>query len=432
MASKGMEARLAAAALLHGVLFEKRTMADLVGRLDSAFARLKPAEKARAQSLAASVLRHLEPIDAVLANFLEKAPPLKLRNALRMAAVEMLVDGIADHAAVDAAVEITRAAQKTAHLIGLSNAVARRVAREGPALWQDHAVQSLASWLAKPVIKNFGRDALRGIEAAHAKGAPLDLTFASDSVRDAMATELNGSVTPTGSLRLTGHHQVSALPGYEDGQWWVQDAAAAIPARLLGDVAGQHILDICAAPGGKTLQLAAAGAQVTALDLSGFRLKRLRENLSRTGLQADIVEADALLWQPDQKFDAVLLDAPCSATGTIRRHPDLPFAKMGVDLAPLFELQSNLIDRALACLKPGGRMIYCTCSLLPREGERQIADALLRHPQLTVDEIDLSALGLDAAWRTEDGGVRLRPDYWPEIGGMDGFYMTRLSNGPGA
>ncbi len=427
MATKGMEARLAAAALLHGVLFEKRTLSEQTQRRDSNFAKLKPAEKARAQSLATGVLRHLEPLDQVIDRFLNKPTPLKLRNALRMAAAEILVDGIADHAAVDAAVEVTRAAQKTAHLTGLTNAVARKIAQEGPALWQDHTVQKLAPWLAKPVVKNYGKDALEGIEMAHARGAPLDLTFKDTATRDVFAAKIDSTVLPTGSLRLHGNHQISALPGYDAGDWWVQDAAATVPIKLLGKISGKNVLDLCAAPGGKTLQLATAGAQVTAVDASDFRLKRLHENLNRTGLAADVVSADILNWSPDHQFDAVLLDAPCSATGTIRRHPDLPFAKMGVDLAPLFELQSAMIDKALSFLKPGGNMVYCTCSLLPREGERQITDALQRHADVSVRAEDPAEMGLNANWRTAEDGLRLRPDYWPDLGGMDGFYIAVLT-----
>jgi 16S rRNA (cytosine967-C5)-methyltransferase len=195
-------------------------------------------------------------------------------------------------------------------------------------------------------------------------------------------------------------------------------------ARLLDAQKGEVVLDLCAAPGGKTLQLAATGAKVTAVDISSPRLARLHENLARTGLTASIIATDALHWEPGYLFDAVLLDAPCSATGTLRRHPDLPFSKDGSDVPQLVALQAALIDRALGFLKPGGRLVFCTCSLLAEEGEDQLTATLARHPALTVEPPTLQ--GIDPAWITPDGGLRLRPDYWADIGGIDGFFMARL------
>jgi 16S rRNA (cytosine967-C5)-methyltransferase len=237
-------------------------------------------------------------------------------------------------------------------------------------------------------------------------------------------------VLPTGSLRLARPGQISALPGFAEGAWWVQDAAAALPARMLGEVAGREVLDLCAAPGGKTLQLAAAGARVTALDASEPRLGRLRENLARTGLGAEIVVADALAWQPGRQFDAILVDAPCSATGTIRRHPDLPHIRRPTDLAALTELQARLLARAWHWLAPGGRIVFCTCSLLPAEGEDQVARFLAAHADASVVRPDPTALGIAPGWIDAAGGLRLRPDYWPERGGMDGFHATALTKSP--
>ncbi|MCT4373659.1 RsmB/NOP family class I SAM-dependent RNA methyltransferase, partial [Yangia mangrovi] len=260
---------------------------------------------------------------------------------------------------------------------------------------------------------------------AHAAGAPLDITVASDAA--GWAGKLGAELLPTGSLRLAEPGQVSALPGFDEGAWWVQDAAAAIPAKLLGDVAGLTVLDMCAAPGGKTMQLAAAGAEVTALDLSEGRMARITENLLRTGLKAVTVVGDAL--EAEGSFDAILLDAPCSATGTIRRHPDLPHAKQGEGISELIGLQAAMIDHALGLLKPGGRLVFCTCSLLPDEGECQVEEALARHDGLTV--APLEAAWIEPKWRSEEGGLRLRPDYWPERGGMDGFYVAVLQKPAG-
>jgi 16S rRNA (cytosine967-C5)-methyltransferase len=235
----------------------------------------------------------------------------------------------------------------------------------------------------------------------------------------------DGVTLPNGSIRLAHSGQISALPGYASGDWWVQDAAASMAARLLNAQPGEAVLDLCAAPGGKTMQLADAGARVTALDISAPRLERLRENLARTGLQAEVVVADALEWAPATTYDAILLDAPCSATGTIRRHPDLPHVKDGSDLPALISLQAALMDRALGWLKPGGRLVFCTCSLLPEEGEHQLTAALSRHPGLSVLRPDLP--GIAPEWITPAGGLRLRPDHWADLGGMDGFFMVCLT-----
>ena len=236
---------------------------------------------------------------------------------------------------------------------------------------------------------------------------------------------LKGEILPTGSIRLKDAGQVSALPGFEAGDWWVQDAAAAIPVMVLDPQKGEKILDLCAAPGGKTMQLAAAGADVTAVDASEGRMIRVGENLKRTGLSAKTVKSDAFAFT-EGGFDAILLDAPCSATGTIRRHPDLPYAKDGSEFGMLIDQQARMIDHALSLLKPGGRLVFCTCSLLPDEGEVQVEEALERHKGLTVEPAAFDRTGIDAAWCTEDGGLRLRPDYWADNGGMDGFYIAQL------
>jgi 16S rRNA (cytosine967-C5)-methyltransferase len=277
----------------------------------------------------------------------------------------------------------------------------------------------MPQWLRQPLVHRWGRDVVSAIETIQGQTPPLDLTPKTTMPAIDAATAL-----PTGSTRLAQSTQVSTLPGFATGDWWVQDAAAALAAKLVDAQSGESVLDLCAAPGGKTLQLAATGAQVTAIDISTPRLARLHENLARTGLAADVITTDALHWQPPTRFDAVLLDAPCSATGTLRRHPDLPFIKDDNDIPALVALQSALIDRALTFLKPGGRLVFCTCSLLAEEGEDQLTAALSRHPGLTVERPTLQ--GIEPDWITPEGGLRLRPDYWAEIGGMDGFFMARL------
>jgi 16S rRNA (cytosine967-C5)-methyltransferase len=242
---------------------------------------------------------------------------------------------------------------------------------------------------------------------------------------EAWEKTLGAKLLPGGSLRLPSGAQVSALPGYAEGAWWVQDAGATVAARVLNAEAGERVLDLCAAPGGKTMQLAATGAQVTALDVSQSRMARVADNLARTGLKAELVVADALKWEPDHSFDAVLLDAPCSATGTLRRHPDLGYARDGSGIAELVALQSALLDRAAGFLKPGGRLVYCTCSLLPEEGEEQIDAFLRRAPSFGLADIKSD----DPAWPVPRG-LRIRPDHWEQIGGIDGFFVACLENRP--
>jgi 16S rRNA (cytosine967-C5)-methyltransferase len=405
--AEGVKARAAAVTVLDAVLGEGRMLAE------GAAADLPPEDRARALRLAAAVLRQLEPADKALVAHLRKKPPLRVLNILRLAVVER-ANGAAGHGVVNAAVEIARQGRKTAHSAGMVNAVLRAVP-EGPL----PGVQKLPRWLRQPMVHAFGRDAVAGIELAHTVEPVLDLTL-----REGVEAP-ECEALPTGSLRLAQAGQVSGMPGYAAGGWWVQDAAAALPARLLGVGPGERVLDLCAAPGGKTLQLAAAGASVVAVDQSEARLGRLRDNLARTGLQAEVVVADARVWEPGEAFDAILLDAPCSATGTIRRHPELPFVKDGSEVPGLVALQAELIDRALGWLKPGGRLVYAVCSLLPEEGEAQLAAALARHPGVRAERVEVP--GVEDGWWTEGNGLRTRPDFWADRGGMDGFFMARLS-----
>jgi len=407
--AEGLAARQAALALLSGVLGDRVTLAELAD--GAILARLPAQERARAQRLALEVLRQVEPIDRLLQGFLRREPKLEVLNILRLAVVE-LAGGAAAHGVVNSAVELARGAKQSAAAAGMVNAVLRQVP---VSVSLAGSVQKMPRWLRQPMVHAYGRDAVTAIEAVQAKAPPLDLTL-----KGALRPE--GLMLPTGSLRLAEAGQVSALAGFAEGDWWVQDGAAALAVPMLGDVAGQAVLDLCAAPGGKTMQLAAAGARVTALDMSGPRMERLRDNLARTGLAAELVVADVLQWQPDTLFDAVLLDAPCSATGTIRRHPDLQYVKDGSELPGLVALQAQMFDRALGFLRPGGRLVYCTCSLLPDEGEAQLQAALTRHPGLSV--VPRSLTGVPGDWFGPLGGLRLRPDYWADKGGMDGFFMV--------
>lgn len=413
-------ARRSAVYLLDQVLGEGALMSELLG--GGALERLEPSERARAQRLATDVLRGLERVDRLLKKHLRKVPPLTVQNVLRLGVIE-LVQGGASHGIVNEAVEMVARGKRTGHMKGLVNAVLRKVAVDGAVEWEKLRVPRLPKWLRGPLVDAYGGEVVGAMERAHFVGAPLDLSAKTDAA--AVATAVGGDLLATGSVRLAKAGQVSGLAGFEAGDWWVQDAAAALPARILNAQAGEAVLDLCAAPGGKTMQLAATGADVTALDLSEGRMGRVRENLKRTQLNATIIVDDARS-HVGGPYDAILLDAPCSATGTIRRHPDLPHAKDGGDFGMLFQFQADMIDHAVGLLKPGGRLVYCTCSLLPDEGECQVDDALVRHSDITVDRGALAIDGVDPAWITQEGGLRLRPDFWADQGGMDGFYIACL------
>ncbi|MBD3664787.1 16S rRNA methyltransferase [Sulfitobacter sp. TSTF-M16] len=420
MAETGVDARRSAVYLLDQILDdEPRLLSELLGA--GVLDRLAPDDRARAQRLAMETLRGMERADRILQKHLRKYPPLTVRNALRVGTIELCQGGAA-HGVVNAMVTLIAGHKRYGHLKGLVNAVLRKVAAEGPEIWPTLRTPRLPKWLRGPLVEAWGPQAMAAIEAAHFAGAPLDLTARSDPA--AVAEAVGGVVLPTGSVRVADAGQVTGMPGYAAGDWWVQDAAAALPVRVLGPQQGEAILDLCAAPGGKTMQLAAAGADVTAVDDAEGRMARVKENLKRTGLRADLQVKDARA--ATGAYDAILLDAPCSATGTIRRHPDLPFAKDGAEFGALIALQEELIDHAWGLLKPGGRMVFCTCSLLPDEGEVQVDEALERHGDMRVDSDALACEGVDAGWITAEGGLRLRPDYWADAGGMDGFYIACL------
>ncbi|EKE43455.1 ribosomal RNA small subunit methyltransferase B, putative [Oceaniovalibus guishaninsula JLT2003] len=410
-------ARAAALHLIGLVTQGRRLLSEVADRV---LAPLGAADRARALRLATGTLRWADRADRALGPHLRMKPWPGVHDAMRLAIYEMFVEGTPHYGAVDAAVTLVRGMERGQGQAGLTNAVLRNVARQDG--WETLPVPRLPKWLRKPLIADFGKSVVADMESAFAAGAPLDLTVRRDAA--GWAARLGGTVLPTGSVRLAGRPQVSALEGYAEGAWWVQDAAAAIPARVLAPRPGETVLDLCAAPGGKTLQLAAAGAAVTALDVSDRRMRRVSENLARCGLTAETIVADALEYDGGP-FDAVLLDAPCSATGTIRRHPDLPYAKTGEDFPGLFALQERLIDAALRLVRPGGRVVFCTCSLLIDEGEEQIRDALARHPGLSLALDDLAVEGVDPAWIGPEG-LRLRPDYWSDAGGMDGFFIAAL------
>jgi 16S rRNA (cytosine967-C5)-methyltransferase len=402
--------------------------------LDDALARhpgfgdLDPRDRAFVRLLLATSLRRLGEIDEVLGSMIER--PLESANAagrqiLRLGAAQLLFLGTPAHAAVDTSVRLADGAN-LAHLKGLTNAVLRRVAREGVALLgdRDPARLNTPRWLWEGWAQTYGEETTRAIAAAHLVEAPLDLTPRADA--DFWAGRLEAEKLPTGTLRRRGGGAISELPGFAEGAWWIQDAAATLPARLLGDVKDRRVADLCAAPGGKTMQLCAAGAQVTAVDISARRMTRLGENLARAGMTATLVTADAGKWTPAEKFDAVLLDAPCTGTGTLRRHPDIAWLKDEEDVARLTLAQDRLLLHALELLKPDGILVYAVCSLEQDESVARVEALLSRErgvKRVPVEPIELPGLA-DAV--TPAGDIRTLPSMWPERGGLDGFYIARL------
>jgi len=388
----------------------------------SGLEKLRPEDRARAQRLAETTFRWQNRADRMLSPFLRMKPRDIVMNALRLGTVEMAVTGAAHYGVINDLVTVVGADKKASGASGLTNAVLRRISK---ALgdWDDLPAPQLPKKLRQKLVKIYGKEDVALIEAAHVRAAPLDLTMrAGDAVDLRIFKEMKAVRLPNGSVRVHQAGQVSKLPGFEEGAWWVQDAAASLPAQILAAQPGARVLDMCAAPGGKTMQLAAAGASVTAIDLSEKRLARVHENLLRTGLKAEVVAADALTFEADA-FDAILLDAPCSATGTIRRHPDLPIAKAAVDFSELVALQAAMLDRAVALLKPSGRLVFCTCSLFPEEGEDQVQGVLERGLPIELDLDALNVPGVQPDW-VGAHGLRLRPDYWSDLGGMDGFFIS--------
>ena len=388
---------------------------------------LSPADAARAKRLAETVLRNLRRADAVLDEFIPHRPNPSVMNVMRLAVTEIFADGTAPYAVVDQAVRMAKTSGSSRRLAGLVNAVLRRAVDGGAEKWNAAPPKKLPRWLARKVKTAVGAKALRDIESVHERVPPLDITPRQASDAHRLAQLLGATMLPTGNLRLPVCPKVSALPEFESGTWWVQDAAAAFPVRLLGNLAGKTVLDLFAAPGGKSMQCAASGAEVTAIDRSASRLQILGRNFERTGLECAAVCADALMWQPDTQFDVVIVDAPCTATGTIRRNPDLPHAlnTPSKALAALVENQRLFLEKAASMVRHGGKVLYCVCSLLPDEGDDVITRCADR-AGLRIATADGLAEGLESGWRTSEGGYRIRPDFWPELGGMDGFYVAVL------
>ena len=437
----GLAARRIAVDILDAVLRRRRPLDEQLDgkQAHPALVGLADRDRALVRRLIATVLRRLGTLRHLLRGLLERGCPddaPRTESVLLVGAAQILFLDVPDHAAVDLSVRLAQADRRGARYAGLVNAVLRRMAQHGAERLRDlDAALNTPSWLLARWTKTYGKDTALAIAKANTSEPSLDLTIKAQGSGDAQttsqtwATRLRGRVLPTGTVRTVAHGPVSMLPGFAEGAWWVQDAAAALPVRLLGPVAGLRVADLCAAPGGKTAQLASAGADVTAVDRSEARLARLAENLRRLDLSATPVHADATEWQAEP-FDAVLVDAPCSSTGTIRRHPDIPWLKSEIDIAALADLQRRLLDRAVALTKPGGVLVFCTCSLEPEENENVVTDLLAREPAMR----RVTVTGGDVFGREEliskDGDLRTLPCHFPDndsrFAGVDGFYAARL------
>ncbi len=433
--SPGLAARRIAADIIGAVLRQKRPLDEQLEQSD--LGALPERDRALVRTIVATVLRRLGTLRHLLATLLEKGlPPSapKVEDILLIGAAQILFLDVPDHASVDLSVRLAQADHHASHYSGLINAVLRKLARDGKARLAglDTVALDTPDWLMRRWIAQYGEATARAIGQAHTQEPALDLTVRSDP--KAWAEKLNGRVLDTGTVRTIASGPIPQLSGYDEGAWWVQDAAAALPARLLCNALDgardKTVADLCAAPGGKTAQLALAGAQVIAVDRSAPRLERVRQNLARLKLGADIVKADAAAWQGGP-FDGVLVDAPCSSTGTIRRHPDIPWLKSEADLTKLVALQTRLLDRAATLLKPGGTLVYCTCSLEAAEGEDQIASLLARNPGLRRSPIRADEVAGHAELLNSQGELRTLPCYWPydaepRMGGLDGFFAARI------
>jgi 16S rRNA (cytosine967-C5)-methyltransferase len=443
--SPGLAARKAAQNVLSDVLRKKRPLDAAVAEALSR-TQLAPRDAGFARTIAATSLRRFGQLEAVIRAFVPKAPPPHKAGPtleiLIAGACELLFLNVAPHAAVDAANRLAQADAKAVHFKALINAVLRRITREGSSVIaaQDEAALNTPDWLWVRWTEYHGESTARAIAAAHLEIPPLDLTFKGPLPPPppargggALSQSLDGSYTDfqdatvlgPGRLRLRQAGRVEELPGYQEGRWWVQDFAASMPASLLGDAASKRVIDLCAAPGGKTAQLAAEGALVTAVDVAPDRLDLVRANLDRLGLSAEFVAADARDWRPAEPAAFVLLDAPCMATGTIRRHPDLPWLKSAADLQITETLQSELLDAAAEMTAPSGMLIYAVCSLEPEEGEQQVEAFLNRNTQFTRVHVTAAEV-FDPAFVSAKGDLTTLPCFWADKGGMDGFYAARL------
>lgn len=422
--SDGIAARAAAQAILSDVLRKKRALDAALDRLGS----LPPRDAGFARAIAAETLRRFGQIEDLVRHFVPKSPaPHKSGPTLEIlyaGVCELLFLDVAPHAAVDAANRLAQDDSKAMHFKPLINAVLRRVTREGRAFVeaQDAPRLNTPDWLWTRWTAAYGEDTARAIAGAHARPAPVDLVLKDK----AYVAQLGAEILFDDVARLSDSSRIDELPGFADGHWWVQDAAATLPARLLGDVAGRTVIDLCAAPGGKTMQLAARGANVIAVERDAARLTRMRDNLQRTRLSATLIESDVRDFRPAAPAPFVLLDAPCTATGTIRRHPDLPWTKSASDVTYCEHAAAELLAAAAEMVAPSGLLVFAVCSLEPEEGVLQVETFLRLHSEYRREAVTAQDVFGNDAWISAEGDLRTLPCHLAPQGGMDGFFAARL------
>lgn len=426
-----LAARQVALGLLNVVLGQKQALDHMLER-DDGFKALPTRDKAFCRMVVSTTLRRLGQIDDIITKA-EKKPASKnitLQNILRMGVAQILFMDVPDHAAVDTSVRLADAAEMDRQK-GFVNGLLRTVTRVGRE-WlsrQDEARLNTPEWLLKTWIEDYELRGAANIAKANIAEAPLDITIKDEKDRNYWQSTFKATQIGAGTLRIPSGGAIHTREGFDDGMWWVQDAAAAIPAALFGDVKGKTVVDLCAAPGGKTMQLAARGANVIALDRSAGRMKKLKQNLERVRLadKVEIIISDAAAWRPKEAPQFILLDAPCSATGTIRRHPDVSHLKQPEDMERLIHVQANILENAYNMLAPGGVLVYCTCSLQMAEGEYQILRLFEHHQDAYKMPIRPEEVGGLEEPITENGDMRILPFHQAALGGMDGFFISRIT-----
>lgn len=421
----GLSCRWVVLEMLGKILVEKKMISDIKEHDSFPFKLMIPEHKARTLSLLEGILRNMSTLDSVINQHLTQNTSIRVMNILRICAAEILIDKIAIHAAVDSAVRLAKLDKKLQRFSGLINAVCRKISKR--LIAENYlAAASLSSDFATLLEKTYSSGVIKKFGLAQASRPPLDITLRDASRINDYERLLKGKILPSGSLRLSHQGQVSKLSGYDAGDWWVQDFSAAIPVKLLGDIDGLSVLDVCAAPGGKTMQLVSNGALVTSIEVSKKRSKIISENLARIGLKADIIIEDICNLKMDELFDVVLVDAPCSSTGTIRRNCDLQFLEPLKRMSSLVKQQITILKKAMQFVKTGGRLVYCTCSLMPEEGENIINHVLKDLDSWMQLPIESKKFGIQSEWLDKVGGLRLQPNFWEATGGMDGFYIAIL------
>jgi 16S rRNA (cytosine967-C5)-methyltransferase len=421
----GLTARRLAVDLVEGVIHRHQTLDVLSPQIDST----EQAQEDRAFSLTLTLtsLRHFGSLRALVQARLSKALPAQARRIeiiLIIAVAQLLILKTPAHAVVSLSVELAKENSATLPFAPLVNAVLRRIS-EDKTLVLDSGL-NLPEWLFNRWKHNYGEHTALNMSKALLVEPPLDLSIKSN-VED-WVKKLKGQVLATGTLRLSAHKgSIVNLSGYEEGAWWVQDAGAFLPVLACGDVNNKRVLDLCAAPGGKTAALAARGAHVTAVDRSKPRLDLLQQNMRRLHFNVETICADVTKWEPKKEYEVILLDAPCSSTGTLRRHPDVAWIKSEKDIEKLAALQFTLLKRAVKWLKPDGLLVYATCSLEPEEGERQIERILEKESNLKLFPLTAAEAGGLAEVTTANGVWRTRPDMLVNEGGVDGFFIGRFT-----